>query len=98
MHKKILFIFITILLISFVVVPALAADTENYVDNNTSDVDSFPDDGTESSFAAEQSAPDSSFDTLTEAATSSPSNTTMLNDGFEVGTTNWDGNGGSGWT
>ncbi|MCW3987191.1 MAG: hypothetical protein NWE87_02625 [Candidatus Bathyarchaeota archaeon] len=40
-------------------------DTSNFVDNNTSDVDSFADKGTHSNFTAQQNA-DSSYDTLTE--------------------------------
>jgi hypothetical protein len=86
------------LLVSTLFHPALAADTTDYVDNNSSDVDTHADHGTHSSFAAEQSAPDSSYDTLTEAATSSPSITTAFTDGFEDGTEGkWDGNGASSW-
>lgn len=48
------------------------SDTTDYVDSAASDVDSHADHGTESSFAAEQSAPDSTYDTLTEAATTTP--------------------------
>jgi hypothetical protein len=38
----------------------------DYVDANDSDVDSSPNTGTQSNFAAQQSAPDSVYDTLTE--------------------------------
>lgn len=119
-------------------------DTEEYVDNNTSNVDSSADIGTQSNFTAQQSGPDQINDTLTEAnipelenmviqyfnSTSSnvdssadvgtesnpsnaqvyapdsnymtlqesneagsPSNSTLLDDGFESDTSNWDGNG-----
>ena len=44
------------------------ASGEDYVDNDISDVDSSPDKGTHSNFAAQQNA-DSIFDTLTEART-----------------------------
>ena len=40
-----------------------------YVDNNTSDMDSIPDKGTHSNFTAQQSAPNSIYDTLTEENT-----------------------------
>jgi len=75
--------FVCLIASSFLVQVALAADTSDYVDNNTSDVDSHADHGTQSSFAAEQSAPDSSFDTLTEAATASPTFTQVFNSGFQ---------------
>jgi len=42
---------------------------EDYVDNNTSDVDSSADKGTHSDFSAQQAGPDSVFDTLTEENT-----------------------------
>lgn len=38
----------------------------DYVDNDSSDVDSSPDEGTHSNFTAEQYGPDSIYDTLTE--------------------------------
>jgi len=44
------------------------ASGEDYVDNDISDVDSSPDKGTHSNFAAQQNA-DNIFDTLTEART-----------------------------
>jgi len=40
--------------------------TEDYVDNNTSDVDSDTDEGTHSNFSAQQYGPDSIYDILTE--------------------------------
>ena len=45
-------------------------DIEDYVDNNTSDVDSNTDKGTHSNFSAQQYDPDSIYDTLTEGNTS----------------------------
>ena len=39
-----------------------------YVDNNTSDVDSSGDKGTHSNFTAQQSSPDSNYDTLSETS------------------------------
>jgi len=67
-----------------------------------SNVDSSSDIGTHSSFAAQQAAPDSTNDTLTEGNSGgSSSNTTMLNDGFETTGAgwedNWDGNGATTW-
>lgn len=63
-----------------------------------SDVDSSADIGTHSNFAAQQAGPDSTNDTLTEGNYGgSSSNTTMLNDGFESGLGNWDGNGATTW-
>ncbi len=46
------------------------SDVEDYVDNNTSNVDSIPDKGAHSNFTAQQYAPDSVYDTLTEENTS----------------------------
>ena len=46
-----------------------------YVDNNTSDIDSIPDKGTHSDFTAQQSAPNSIYDTLTEKNTGSQGET-----------------------
>jgi len=43
--------------------------TADYVDIDTSDVDSSPDKGTQSNFTAQQSAPDLIYDTLTEVNT-----------------------------
>ncbi len=42
---------------------------ENYVDNNTSDIDSSAGKGTHSNFTAQQYGPDSTYDTLTEENT-----------------------------
>jgi len=44
-------------------------DTSDFVDNNTSDVDSSPDKGTHGNFSAQQYGPDSIYDTLTEENT-----------------------------
>ncbi|NWG11681.1 hypothetical protein HXY33_08080 [Candidatus Bathyarchaeota archaeon] len=41
----------------------------DFVDNNSSDVDSFRNIGAHSSFSAQQAGPDSTFDTLTEEST-----------------------------
>jgi len=46
-------------------------DTSDFVDNNTSDVDSSGDKGTHSNFSAQQAGPDSVFDVLTEQNTNS---------------------------
>jgi hypothetical protein len=43
--------------------------TQHYVDNNSSDVDSSPNIGTQSNFTAMQSGPDGVMDTLTEGVT-----------------------------
>jgi hypothetical protein len=57
----------------------------DFVDNNTSDVDSSPDIGTHSNFAAQQSAPDSVCDTLTEVNVGGGlSTTTLLAESFEA--------------
>lgn len=42
--------------------------TQDYVDNNISDVDSSDDKGSHSNFSAQQYSPDSEYDTLTEEA------------------------------
>ena len=68
-----------------------------YPDVNDSDVDSSANIGSQGNFTA-QNAKDLVNDTLTEAAQYTYSNSTVLNDGFESGTTNWDGNGGSGFS
>jgi hypothetical protein len=64
----------------------------DYVDNNTSDVDSSPDKGTQSNFATQQSAPDSTYDTLTEVNMGSGMATpTLLDESFDAAwpLTNW---------
>jgi hypothetical protein len=71
----------------------------DYVDIDTSNVDSSPDKGTHSNFAAQQSAPDSIYDTLTEVNTGGGlSNVTLINsESFEGGTwppTGWSATGG----
>lgn len=80
-----------IVLISFVFVLiasqlfAKAGDITDYVDNNTSDVDSHVGHGTHSSFPAIQAGPDSTFDTLTEANTGgAPLTITFVNVGAEA--------------
>jgi len=49
--------------------PITGTDVEDYVDNNTSDVDNSTDRGTHSNFTAQQYGPDSINDTLTEENT-----------------------------
>jgi len=65
--------------------------TQNYVDNNTSDVDSSADKGTHSNFPAQQAGPDSLFDTLTEEDTLGSwgdySSELLVNPGAEFGNT-----------
>lgn len=74
MSRRRLIIFVTLLAIFLVASPVSAATseylnyTEDYVDNNTSDVDSSADKGTHSNFANQQSY-DSTYDTLTEENT-----------------------------
>ena len=63
---------------------------QNYVDNNTSDVDLSGDNGTHSDFPAQQAGPDSIYDTLTEENTGGSSISTLLDDGFEAA--DWDAN------
>jgi len=48
----------------------IGSEIEDYVDNNTSNVDSITDKGAHSNFTAQQYAPDSVYDTLTEEDTS----------------------------
>lgn len=56
----------------------ITGNSENFVDNNSSNVDSHTGHGTHSSFPAMQAGPDSTFDTLTEANTGGTS-TTLTN-------------------
>jgi hypothetical protein len=59
----------------------------DYVDNNTSNEDSSPDKGTQSNFTAQQSAPDSIYDTLTEENTGGGvANVTLINEESFEGT------------
>jgi len=72
----------------------------DYVDSNDSDVDFSADSGTQSNFAAQQSAPDSIYDTMTEVNNGGGlSNVTLINgESFEgtwtpsgwIETGNWD--------
>jgi len=67
----------------------IANNSENFVDANSSDIDSHTGHGTSSNFTAQQDALIAYNDTLTEANTAaSASNTTVLNNGFEVGVWN----------
>ena len=50
-----------------------ATDTSDFVDDNTSDVDSSADKGTHSNFSAQQTGPDGVFDNLAEEETGSGS-------------------------
>jgi len=52
-------------------------DTSDFVDNDTSDADSSADKGKHGNFSAQQSGPDSIYDTLTEENTGSASNMTL---------------------
>jgi hypothetical protein len=57
----------------------------DYVDNSDSDVDSSADKGTQSNFAAQQSAPDSIYDTLTEVNVGGGLSTPiLLDESFEA--------------
>jgi hypothetical protein len=59
--------------------------SSDYVDNNVSDVDSSADIGTQSNFAAQQSAPDSVYDTLSEVNIGSGTMTpTLLAESFDT--------------
>lgn len=53
-------------------------DTTDFVDDNTSNVDSSADKGTHSSFSAQKTGPDSIYDTMIEENTASASNTTLI--------------------
>jgi len=53
-------------------------DTTDFVDGNTSNVDSSVDIGSHSSFSAQKTGPDSIYDTMTEENTASASNTTLI--------------------
>ena len=67
-------LFSQILIFPFLIKPArgdVITDVEDAVDNDTSDVDASPDLGSSSNFADQQSGPDSTYDTLTEAGTGS---------------------------
>ncbi len=58
---------------SYMVFRSYQTNMNVYVQSNTSDVDSTANVGMESNFVAEQSGPDSVFDTFTEANTGTPS-------------------------
>ncbi len=58
---------------SYMILRSYQPTINEYVQSNTSNVDSAANKGTESNFAALQNGPDSVFDTLTEANTGSPS-------------------------
>jgi len=72
-RKALFLLFLVGLLVSVSIaaglLPAYASPAEeyDYVDNNTSDVDSSPDKGTHSNFTAQQFGPDNIYDTLTES-------------------------------
>jgi hypothetical protein len=67
----------------------------DFVDINTSDVDSSPDKGTQSNFTAQQSPPDSIYDTLTEVNYGGGiSNVTLINgESFETWPSSWGATG-----
>jgi len=58
-------------------------DLKEFVDNDSSNVDSSSDKGLQSNFTAQRYGPDSVYDTLSEQSTDSSSNSTLLDDGFE---------------
>jgi hypothetical protein len=62
-----------------------SAWTQNYVDNNTSNVDSSQDKGTHSDFPAQQAGPDSIYDRLTEENTGRSNSTLIDAESFEGG-------------
>jgi hypothetical protein len=71
-----------------------SAPAEDYVDLDSSNVDSSADIGTSSSFAA-QKATDRTNDTLTEANTNTATTTQYWVDGFDSTTTGWTTGGSS---
>ncbi|MDI6905823.1 MAG: hypothetical protein QMD13_10175, partial [Candidatus Bathyarchaeia archaeon] len=65
-------------------------DASDFVDNNTSDVDSSADKGIHSNFTAQQYGPDDIFDTLTEADTAGGGTTyPVTNMNFTADATGW---------
>jgi len=92
LHKKALSTILVCFLLAqilFFVFPVYAVDSENFIDNDSSDVDTHADHGTSSNFTAQQDSNVAYNDTLTEANTAAAaSNTTVLNNGFEVGAWN----------
>jgi len=73
-------------------------DAENFVDLNTSNIDSHTGHGTSSNFTAQQDANMLYNDTLTEANTGGTTSD-VFTSGFEVGKwdSQWDGNGATTW-
>ena len=72
-------------------------NAENFVDANTSNIDSHTGHGTSSNFTAQQDANVAYNDTLTEANTAGTTSD-VFTDGFEDGTFGkWDGNGATTW-
>lgn len=74
-----------------------AIDYYPYI-QQVSDIDTQADVGSHSDFTKQQTEADSSYDILTESNTGVASNSTLIDDGFESGDGNWDGNGASGWS
>ncbi len=70
-------------------------DDLDFVDNNESDVDSSPDRGSHSNFAAQQYGPDGNCDTLTEVNTGSNGTLDLYVDALDNVRTGWDRLGGS---
>ncbi len=61
-------------------------DIQDFVDNNSSDMDGSADKGSHGNFPAQQSGPNSVSDTLTEEVSVSVSNTTLISqESFELG-------------
>ena len=73
-----------------------SGNTEDYVDVNTSDVDGSSNLGVQSSFVDQQSAPDATYDTLTESDTGNPYASEWLDvDSHDSTWTGWNKSGTS---
>ena len=89
-HALLFFVAALVLVVTMSPVQAVRVDESTlYVENNSSDVDTHADHGTESSFLAMQAGPDSSFDTLTEANTGGSTSTSKLPTANTAGTYPW---------
>ncbi|MHA2040817.1 MAG: hypothetical protein ACW975_03050 [Candidatus Thorarchaeota archaeon] len=74
----------------------IAADSEDFADIDTSDVDLSSDKGTHSSFLEQQSGPNSVYDTLSESNTGNPAGSEWLDvDAFDSTWSEWEINGTS---
>lgn len=70
-------------------------DASDFVDNNTSDVDSSADKGTHSNFTAQQYGPDNIFDVLTEENTAGSGDETNSPSSYANKDAEWTEDGGS---